>query len=811
MRAVLRVLALLAVALQLAATASPAIASPPAAPPSVPASLDLTGRWDGTFTIVSVSYGEPLKFLREKNKPYPQSFRLKADSPTAGKLDGLGTIYEIEGGSYTFDGVKLGGSHFLGLGPIGAHFQMDVTLDTAGEQPVFQGTWRMWGKIPATSGSGSPFGGPPASGGGFPQLADVDARGTTRLTKVGPLPAAFTYAPAVPKPGDTVTVTDQTVLPAGAKPVRQWSVDGVTHTATAASWTWQLPDDKRHRIKLTITDDATKRSGTVEHLVPNGKALCAAALAYFKQSGANLVDSNLAMDATDLQLDFESAVQRFAAEHPQQAPYVTWNASGTLAIGSWLFAYGGVADYWSSKMVALPAGQADEIKKALQRQAMEQQRGNDSKTIVPAGTEPALMQDIVAFSKAQGRTLTPGDILYLAMKQRGGDASAALLLAHNTLRSLARDGDSRFTGIDRDPSFFTKYLRPIRDGADQGGPYYHLFGTAYFEAMNRGSWNPINFLPNLPIVQPVLEEVASLAGYETDSSVDLTMTSWAANWKEQSVRQSSVGGSQSADPEKFCVNIWGANLGAWLYNGGVHSRFPAPPATVPQEVIENWDKEVELVGGATFSGKQVKVVYSPVSVTWEGNGYRMVLDQKTGSVYGYYPVVLLPFYEEKIGTWGVAWVDVLDAPYSVTLEGSQDGEAHLLVADPLRAQTALYAAKVHTGEILTVALDPQSVGGAMTAKDGRTVQPVLGALTPKPPADYTGAALVAVAGVVALVIARRRRGRKAPARAAGPGAVRVAATAAPPRAAAPRRFCASCGAPLSPTARFCPKCGGAAA
>ncbi|MEI7433466.1 MAG: hypothetical protein WCJ93_04360 [Methanomicrobiales archaeon] len=170
----------------------------------------------------------------------------------------------------------------------------------------------------------------------------------------------------------------------------------------------------------------------------------------------------------------------------------------------------------------------------------------------PYGTEASLAVKILAPGRIlQGaggtKQISPGEVFYLSLVETQGDIGAALLLAHNTLRSFARIGSNARTGVNpmNTPTFrsvFTTIRGGFRiiDGApgtpkvnypqqnfaeDFSGPWYHLFGTAFYEMYTVG----------------------------TNQSPE----GWgqAANKAEQWYRE--WWSWEAPDPEKYCVNLWG--------------------------------------------------------------------------------------------------------------------------------------------------------------------------------------------------------------------------------------------------------------
>lgn len=153
------------------------------------------------------------------------------------------------------------------------------------------------------------------------------------------------------------------------------------------------------------------------------------------------------------------------------------------------------------------------------------------------GYEPGLLQGILEYQKRVERKLTPGDVLYLSLQQRNGKLNEALLLAHNTLRAIARPGEGDFavTGVDGDAKLYKSIFVELREG-DNAGPWYHLFGTGFYN------------------VQQKTENLLIPSG----------IGSVGTNTLEQFYRE--LIDKRIPDPEKFCFNAWGAEVSGELFN-----------------------------------------------------------------------------------------------------------------------------------------------------------------------------------------------------------------------------------------------------
>jgi hypothetical protein len=178
----------------------------------------------------------------------------------------------------------------------------------------------------------------------------------------------------------------------------------------------------------------------------------------------------------------------------------------------------------------------------------------------PTLTEASLAVEMFDAYRTTRTALSTGDVLRLGLKETGGDIGAAMLLCHNTLRSMARRQDGARTGINEiDDALFQKIFQPIRGGArcgdgapgapkdgtikeanfanDYSGPWYHLFGTAFYEIYTAG--------------KPSAAETAGDEGLGREAN----------DW-EQAYREWCTG--EAPDPEKYCINLWGVNAAASL-------------------------------------------------------------------------------------------------------------------------------------------------------------------------------------------------------------------------------------------------------
>lgn len=338
-------------------------------------------------------------------------------------------------------------------------------------------------------------------------------------------------------------------------------------------------------------------SGLARGPAERGKPLCDEALRFF-----GLVtrpsSTHIRRDRAELEAGFRASFERYQQEHPEAPAFVSVPRGGGSDVAlNWLFAEGGAlanlthaGDMASEDFVFTDRAEA-------RRLVARQSRLVDGRLPARHGTEGALLRAIVKTSGDEQRRLEPGDVFYLALEQVGGDARLATLLAHNTLRSLARGADADYTGVAQDLSAFQKYLAPLRGGTeelpdfqavegtpepgnagdsrplerpevklkpdpfagDNAGPWYHLFGTAYFELQVEGEFQTSVLRDLLAAERPAAPDRLPAGKIESSRASQL------ANTLEQYYRE-KLGGAQP-DPEKYCFNVWGAEIGALLGKG----------------------------------------------------------------------------------------------------------------------------------------------------------------------------------------------------------------------------------------------------
>lgn len=488
--------------------------------------------------------------------------------------------------------------------------------------------------------------------------------------------------------------------------------------------------------------------------------LCAEAFEYF---GKEKLESlgftqtcNIKKGHIEILADFEKALGNYDEYHKKDGKkaFVSAPRLGGFRAINWLGTEGGMLpDYLGGKILAqeFVFERPDEVDKDLGKPDLARH-----------GSEPALYAAIMTDSKSRNRPLTLGEIFYLALEQRDGDAREAMLLAHNTLRSLARGtyvagrSDPELTAVRRDDNFFGKYVEVIRedhatnkDLRDKGGPVYHIFGSAFFEMQMQGDLGPLpSFLAAYDLISEADEKQARVSplnekeeekepesgsGPLLETAIEKwfkpeTAASRISNAYEQFLRQR---GGKPTDPEKYCFNIWAARIGARLWErlGGSVFTSPwgnvgAPTYTPPSTGLMGFNLPPPEIH--KILKPLVEIHRSPVSVAWEGGGKSMLFDQETEGLHGYYPgVFVIPFYETSSDSWGAISFDFSRQPHRKTYKATKNGDVHILRIDMETRQASMYAMPVIRGEIYTMDVNPDTVNSKLTRADGKTIAPVL--------------------------------------------------------------------------------------
>lgn len=510
-----------------------------------------------------------------------------------------------------------------------------------------------------------------------------------------------------------------------------------------------------------IVDCGDKKADTVSQTPPGRKLpLCDEAFKFFGthelESLQFLKTCNIRKGYIEILADFEKAIGTYDEKYKSEGnkAFVSAPRLGGFRAINWVGNEGGMLPDWlggrgfaqqfvfeNPEDVVHDIGRPDRAKR---------------------GTEPALYRAIIDDSESKKRPLTLGEIFYLALEQRGGDAREAMLLAHNTLRSVARGtyvvdriSDPELTAVRRDDAFFEKYVEVIRDDhphvkalRDKGGPVYHIFGSAFFEMQMQGDLGP---LPSLLAAYDLITEsdakqaTASPSNEKqeetepslTPSILEAAIEQWykpetaasrVANAYEQFLR---MRGEKPNDPEKYCFNIWAARMGARLWErlGGSVFTSPwgsigAPQADIPSSGFMGFNPAPPEI--PKILKPLVEIHKSPVSVAWESGGKSMLFDQDSQSLHGYFPgVVILPFYERDSQTWGAISFDFTRQPHRKTYRATANGDVHILRIDMATRQASMHAMQVTRGEIYTMNVGSDPISSKLTRADGKSIEPVL--------------------------------------------------------------------------------------
>lgn len=447
----------------------------------------------------------------------------------------------------------------------------------------------------------------------------------------------------------------------------------------------------------------------------------------------------------ELSAQFRDAVERYDAAHPGAGAYVTDTVLGEVGAAAWLSVKGGIPPSSSAYVTGKERALYDAVLAAVRQRR------------TAGADEPRL---------------TPGEVFELALNATGGAAPDALLAAHNVLRSQARfDADAAAVPL-YDSGFVSANLVPLRDG-ENGGPWYHLFGTAYFEMKTKGDWGltavtgvgawtvvqygayAVGAAASAPVSGPAWLALGGLAYLlqRTGSVSETSGLSRVANGFEQWLRTSAMAADNHvADAEKFCLNIWGAQIGRELYDllpgrtaralRGLLSELPQPsdldaspagagtlvPLTAPD-------------GGWTQDSRYVTVVGSPYSMWFDAGSQTMLLDQvgppESARLVGHIDgLVVVPVYEAESASWGVAFSGAATALQRIVFEAAADAAPlHVWRVDLATGTTAAYTQTVpRRGQVLFELVGDRTLG-SMSDTVGNPVTPVVTTDTPVTPAD----------------------------------------------------------------------------
>jgi len=471
-------------------------------------------------------------------------------------------------------------------------------------------------------------------------------------------------------------------------------------------------------------------SGTLTGWTP----LCPEAATFFGD-GVKFATGNVRTSYDAMLAQLSGAIDRWEAATGAKA---SMSVGGQpVAAGMWLFSNAGVhqADY--VKMFGFgPDPDSKAGAKVIEQVQDAMQSGNfwDGTYQPYAGSEADLAQSIVLTSTSQQRKLDPGDVYQLALTKTGGDTRKAALLAHNTLKSLAREGTIWQTGLLPTPEFFTRYLTTMREG-DNAGVWYHTFGTMYYQ---------------LEVAQSVSvsSRIVSAAGVGAAgvlyipswlfSSASDYFLGWEKPFRFQQMLEGIVNGSLSTDPtgwstfslggeqafreifdrrdpdpEKYCFNLWGTQLAE-----AIRQRlFPTQPfqifdSTRTNPYSNNAGDTTSLDPSSSSNRPDLgpfdptaplpKLGYTnaPVDVVMEADGVKLVLDQRDGIIVttGDFPYPVFP-YQTADGAWGLWWVvPAGGTDPAITYTAIEGGTVHQAVVDPAAGTVETWVADVGAGD-----------------------------------------------------------------------------------------------------------------
>ncbi len=621
--------------------------------------------------------------------------------------------------------------------------------------------------VPARESAASP---PPPPGGGssftLPSTTDTDK--TLTFTVTG---AVVTPVPGAPEgnyegyvTGDTVSIQASGTFVMGDGLVTYLSM-GVSLSAegASASATWPAAGGSETvhgplnwaqtlSVEIPVTKGSSRYVSFSVHVTNCGDwvcgsvsgtgsltgwiPLCDEAEQFFLDQAAQFDKRGIRVGIDQLSPEIQAAIDRWETAHNSKA---TMSPGGdAIAAGMWLFSDGGVnLRRWISSFSLSPDPNTPDGEKLLADILVAQKQGKlwDGTYVAPAGTESALLQQIALTSTRENRKLGFGDVYGLALDQTGGDTMLAALLAHNALRSVARNGTFDITGVEQDLSFFTKYLDTLRDG-DNSGVWYHTFGTMYYQLeVAQGTSVGSKVHSALGVAGAGLLYVPSwlfsnateyFLGWQKpfrfqqmlegiiNGALPTTDTGWSgfANSAEQAYRE--IFGGRDPDPEKYCFNVWGTRLAREVTN----RLFPNPPFQIFDSTRTNPYSNMagdtmpiqpptsgpRSPDGSPFDPTQplprLGGTGSPVDVLLELDGVKLFLDQESGimAATGDFPYPVWPSVSED-GTYGLWWVvpPGMSDP-TISYQAVDDGTLHQFSADAASGRIEVWSVDVESGD-----------------------------------------------------------------------------------------------------------------
>jgi hypothetical protein len=342
------------------------------------------------------------------------------------------------------------------------------------------------------------------------------------------------------------------------------------------------------------------------------------------------------------------------------------------------------------------------------------------------GTLQYYTENEIQLSKSilnSGKKLSPADVFKKALEINKGDVTKALLACHNVIRSAARGAEDfsrelspedkallqrpNYKGLDaattrkkkeleeiagmfRNSAIYEN-LTPFRPGGDNMGAWYHFFATSLLSFNNQS--------------MPSLDGSSDMSG-----ALDLMV------WAEENI----ISGDIYSDPNEFCVDHMGLNLGEAIAKQFFPALFSAQRARNFVDYMKrrsNADKKGEMPVGVS--------VNSPVSikVTDAKTGEFFSYDQKTGKYIGRLPVAPL-FYPEENSNY-LRYIMLLPAgQYNIQCDAIDKGKFSFYTFDFNNNTGAKYEnIEVMTGNHFEISISPENTTSPLQVDGGKTISP----------------------------------------------------------------------------------------
>lgn len=430
-----------------------------------------------------------------------------------------------------------------------------------------------------------------------------------------------------------------------------------------------------------------------------------------------------------------------------------------------------------------------------------------------------------------GYRMSPGEFFYLSLTLNGGNVRDALLNCHAAL--------CRTKGVAQAVNNATKVfieeegiLAPIRNAAgyadnkvayttkqgkaqtfnpkdvakDQMGVWYHFFGTAALEYVDRYNGQAFyvahaQLLAHDSTTDKKAEAAQALdkEGFPT-SRIGGLLGDYAIAL-EQQIRASE---GSPPDVDKNCINYWGLAAGAALRDRVTDPTLLAQDPGCPETRGQIQIPDASAPEGDRSVGAAIQY-HSPLSLRIDGTGGEwFTFDQATKRFDGNTPLVYFDILPGDDGTWGLRAMPLFEV-LSMRMDAAGQGPVQLALYDPSSQTAWSYNLAVRPGD--QVAVLWQDAGKTpLLNGDALTPAAITHVREPFPTvpiaASAGGAVLLGTAGLV-MLRRRSRRGRSA----SPPAAVQAQV---PPDATAPGQgSCPACGSPLKPGIKFCGSCGAA--